>query len=114
MLVHVRCLGRNALPESFVRRFPIGEPVRPARAFDYPPVDEVLRTMDEVHERTCAAVRAMDDALLAEPAYSADGKTPHPHYRDKRGAVAHCALHETFHAGQLATIRRLLGKPFLR
>ena len=56
----------------------------------------------------------MSDSLLDEPAFGADGKSPHPHYKDKRGAVAHCNRHEAFHAGQLAMIRRLLGKTFLR
>ena len=55
----------------------------------------------------------MDDALLAERAYGADGAR-HPHYDDKSGAVSHCNRHEAFHAGQIATIRRLLGKSFLR
>ena len=51
--------------------------------------------------------------LQSEPAFGKDGAV-HPHYTDKLGAVSHCARHEAFHAGQLATIRRLLGKPFLR
>ena len=63
--------------------------------------------------RTLAGVRGMSDDLLGEPAWGKDGR-PHPHYRDKVGAVPHCAGHEAFHAGQLALIRRMLGKAFLR
>jgi hypothetical protein len=55
----------------------------------------------------------MSDSLLAEAAFGGDGK-PHPHYKDKCGVVAHCNRHEAFHAGQIAMIRRLLGKSFLR
>ncbi|MBI4716691.1 MAG: DinB family protein [Planctomycetes bacterium] len=113
-LVHVRCLGRGILGDDFLRHFPIGQEVRPAGEHDYPGVAEVRRAMDDVHAATVTAVRGMSDALLAEPAYAADGKSPHPHYRDKAGAIAHCSRHEAFHAGQIATIRRLLGKRFLR
>jgi len=87
--------------------------VKSAKEHDYPSVQTVLGTMTEVHAKTLAAVGGMSDALLAEPAYGGDGK-PHPHYKDKAGAVAHCNRHEAFHAGQIALIRRLLGKAFLR
>jgi uncharacterized damage-inducible protein DinB len=114
LLIHVRCLGRAILDESFTKHFAIGGPVRSVREHAYPSLHLLQETMDEVHEATLEAVRAMNDDLLAQPAFAADGKSPHPHYRDKRGAVSHCGRHEAFHAGQLATIRRLLGKPFLR
>lgn len=115
LLVFVRCLGRpSTLPEGFASHFPIGGPVASTDEHDYPPVETVLSTMSEVHQRTLSAVRGMSDALLAEPAFAGDGKSTHPHYNDKRGAVSHCNRHEAFHAGQLALIRRLLGKSFLR
>ena len=115
LLIQVRCLGeKGPLDPAFAEHFPIGGPVQSAREHDYPPVQVVLDTMKSVHEQTLRAVRGMSDALLAEPAFAADGKTPHPHYRDKAGVVAHCSRHEGFHAGQIATIRRLLGKSYLR
>lgn len=113
LLIHVRCLNNGILDDTFVAHFPIGGPVPSAKDHAYPSAETVLRKMAEVHEQTYAAIRGMSDALLAEPAYGAGGAA-HPHYRDKRGAVAHCNRHEAFHAGQLAMIRRLLGKPFLR
>lgn len=113
LLIHVRCLGGGVLDGAFTRHFPIGGPVKSTREYAYPPVKTVLATMEEVHRKTLAAVRKMSDSLLSEPALGGDGK-PHPHYRDKRGVVAHCNRHEAFHAGQIATIRRLLGKSFLR
>lgn len=115
LLVFVRCLKQpSTLPDQFKSHFGIGGPVKSAREHDYPSPDAVLGIMRQVHERTLAAIREMSDALLDEPAFGADGKSPHPHYKDKRGAVAHCNRHEAFHAGQLALIRRLLGKSFLR
>lgn len=114
LLVHVRVLGTSGvLDESFAKHFPIGARIKARDHHDYPPVETVLDTMKDVHARTLEAVRGMGDELLAEPCLGGDGK-PHPHYRDKAGAVSHCSRHEAFHAGQIATIRRLLGKPFLR
>jgi len=112
-LVHVRCRDHGILNEEFCAHFPIGGPVRSASDHDYPAVDAVLETMKRVHRQTCDVVRTMTDGFLAEAAWGKGG-TPHPHYSDKAGAVSHCSRHEAFHAGQVAMIRRLLGKPFLR
>jgi hypothetical protein len=115
LLVFVRCLKRPAtLDTGFTSHFGIGGPVLAAGEHPFPSPQAVLETMHQMHERTLTAVRGMSDELLNEPAFAADGKSPHPHYRDKRGAVVHCGRHEAFHAGQLALIRRLLGKAFLR
>ena len=113
LLIHVRCLGSGLLEEDFTRHFPIGGPVPSTTEHASPPVRVILARMADVHARTLVAVRGMSAALLAEPAFGKDG-APHPHYRDKFGAVAHCNRHEAFHAGQLAFIRRLRGKAFLR
>ena len=113
LLVHVRCLGGGVLDESFTRHFPTGGAVKSAKEHAYPSVQTVLSTMDVVHQKTLAAVRKMSDAVLAEAALGGDGR-PHPHYHDKCGAISHCSRHEVFHAGQIAMIRRLLGKNFLR
>ncbi len=113
LLVHVRCLGGACVDDSFANHFPIGAPVLSTVEHDYPSVDSVRRCMTETHDKTCEAIRGMSDELLAEACMGAEGKT-HPHYTDKCGAVSHCNRHEAFHAGQLALIRRLLGKPFLR
>ena len=112
-LIHVRCLSATTLDDSFKAHFALGKPVASAEEHAYPAAEIVRATMDEVHRKTLSAIQSMSDAMLDEPAFAADGG-PHPHYSDKRGAVAHCNRHEAFHAGQLATIRRLLGTPFLR
>lgn len=115
LLIQKRCLGnKGLLGSSFTDHFPIGGPVKSAGEHDYPAVAVVLEAMKTVHEQTLSAIQGMSDALLAEPAFAGDGKSLHPHYRDKAGVVAHCSRHEAFHAGQMAMIRRLLGKPFLR
>lgn len=113
VLIHVRCLGQPLIDDAFATHFPIGAPVRSLSEHAYPEPEAVLAVMEDVHRQTLAAVRAMSDETLAEPASGKDGQ-PHPHYRDKRGAVTHCFRHEAFHAGQLALLRRMTGKPFLR
>jgi len=113
LLVHVRCLGGGVLDESFTQHFPTGGAVKSGREYNYPSAQTVLSTMEEIHRKTLSAVRSTSDGLLGEPAFAGDGKL-HPHYHDKAGAVSHCSRHEAFHAGQIAMIRRLLGKSFLR
>lgn len=113
VLIHERALGKPFLDPEFIAHFPIGRDVASADQHQYPPVSSVLATMADVHERTLAAVSVMTDSFLAEPCWGKDG-APHPHYTDKLGAIVHASRHEAFHAGQIATIRRMLGKTFLR
>lgn len=112
-LIHQRCLGHGILEDSFRRHFLPGSPVKSGGEHDWPDPELVLATMARVHERTLVAVRDTTDDLLAEPAYGPGGST-HPHYRSKLGAISHAVRHEAFHLGQIATIRRLLGRNFLR
>jgi hypothetical protein len=114
VLIFKRCLGREELNAEFESHFPMGQPVKALGEHPFPAPAEVLKVMSDFHARALRAVHGMSESLLAEPAYAKDGGSPHPHYRDKRGAVAHAARHEAFHAGQIASIRRLRGKPFLR
>ena len=112
-LIHVRCLETNGiLDEAFITHFPIGSPVKSTSEYDFPSVETVLSRMHDIHEKTIQVIRNMTEDLLSQPAYAADGKSVHPHYCDKRGAVSHCIRHEAFHAGQIASIRRMLGKSF--
>jgi hypothetical protein len=97
----------------FADRFGIGGPIKSAVEFDYPSATTVRTVMDDIHARTMAAVREMSDVVLNEACHGHDGAR-HPHYDSKYGAVAHCARHEGFHAGQIALLRRLMGKSFLR
>ena len=113
LLVMVRCLGRSVLDDDFAAHFAIGGPVKSAAEHDYPPPELVRATMDRTHACVLEAIRSMSDAKLCEPAYGKDG-APHPHYATVAGAVGHASRHEAFHAGQIALLRRLLGKQFLR
>ncbi len=113
LLILTRCLGGPAPEDDFGRHFPIGGPVLSAAEHDYPSPDIVLKKMADIHAEVLTAVAGMSESLLNEPCYGKDGAI-HPHYKTNLGAVMHCIRHEGFHAGQIATIRRLLGKGFLR
>lgn len=114
LLVTVRCLHRPAIvaPE-FARHFGIGSDVPSARDHGYPSPEAVRAEMDRTHATVLAEIRSLTDVQLEAPAGGAGGGA-HPHYGTVMGAVAHAARHEAFHAGQVALLRRLMGKRFLR
>ncbi len=115
LLIFIRVLGQaSTLDESFTSHFPIGSPVISASEHDYPPIEVVHSTMNDMNKRTLAAVGAMTDAQLSQPAFAGDGTSIHPHYKTKGEAVAHLNRHEAFHSGQISSIRRLVGKSYLR
>lgn len=113
LLLFARCLQAPRLSPDFTVHFPIGGPILSADEHDYPAVEQVRYQMDEMQAATEDAISKLSESLLSEPAYGKDG-TKHPHYDTKLGAISHISRHEAFHAGQLATIRRLLGKSFIR
>ncbi len=113
LLVITRCLGGGPPDESFADHFPIGQPVKNAGEHDWPTTEAVLEKMDATHAEVIQAIRGMNSELLEKPAYGLNG-AEHPHYKTVAGAVAHCSRHEAFHAGQIAMLRRLRGKSFLR
>ena len=111
-LIHVRCLGRafeDCLPADLREKFGIGSsPVADAAA--HPPAAEIRALFDRIHADAVAAVTEMTEADLSSPA----GGPPHPLFTTREEAVATAVMHEAFHAGQLALLRRLAGKGPLR
>ena len=84
--------GRSALKE----RGPNGT---------FPAPGELLRYAEEVHARFLAYLQAMPEEALDEPFGEGVWKG--------RGAglIALPPRHETYHCGQIAYVRRLMGKP---
>lgn len=111
-LIHVRCCGMtfaDAAPDGFIKTFGRGStPVSDANA--YPPLDEIRSRFERIHDDVIARVSAMNDGDLDAPA----GSEPHPMFKSKAEAIAMAAMHESFHAGQIALMRRLWGKAPLR
>ena len=112
-LLFQRCLGQSVLDPEFCGHFPIGGAIKSAGEHDWPSPTRVRQEMDRIQQATLDTVATLDDETLAQPAFGKDGARL-PHYDTKLGAISHVSRHEAFHAGQLATIRRFLGKPFLR
>ena len=112
-LLFNRCLNASVLDDEFKNHFPIGAPIQSVDEYEWPTSEHVLNKMADMQQRAETAILEIDISILDDRAYGKDGST-HPHYDTKAGAISHMIRHEAFHAGQLATLRRLLGKQFLR
>jgi len=80
-----------------------------ADAAKYPPTDAIRKTLDHVHTAVLSEIAAMSDDALSQPV-----DKPHAMFATKIEALEFCASHELIHAGQIALLRRLLGKTPLR
>lgn len=103
---------RGRLPEDedlidahFLRRFGRGSIPAPNPA-NLPPPKEVREVFDRVHDRVLAELHELDEAELDRPPREA-----HRLCETKGQLLGWCSRHEMFHAGQLALLRRLIGKP---
>ena len=96
------------MPVAYLERFMLGsQPV--AGVGGNPPLEEIQRVFDAVHQQSLAELGARTDEELDVPL-----EQPRPLFKTKLGAVEWCAQHEFVHAGQIALLRRLMGKAPLR
>ena len=108
-----RVRGRTKADESlisdaYIEAYKLGS--KPAaEPENNPPLDEIRQVFGAVHQQTLDELAGRSDAemdeLLAES---------HPRFKTKIDAVEWSAQHEMVHAGQIAMLRRLMGKPPLR
>lgn len=112
VLLHNRCFGKaftDVLPDAMRLTFARGStPV--ADSSKYPSIVEIRSMFERVHNDAIERVRTLGEADFDAPA----GDEPHPLFRNKGEAILMAAMHETFHAGQIAMIRREFGMPALR
>ena len=108
-----RIRGREAADESlisetFIEAFKPGSipNVDPAKN---PPLAQIQQVFAAVHTRALEEVAGLDERQLTGPL-----DPPHPRFKTKLEAVEFSPLHELVHAGQIAMLRRLMGKPPLR
>lgn len=112
VLVHHRCGDRplaEALPEAIRLMFgrgstPVADPTR------YPPISEIRSLFERTQQEVIGMVRRFSVTDLESPA----GTEPHPMFTTKAGAISMAFMHETFHGGQIAMLRRAFGKAALR
>lgn len=109
-LVMRRCFGEGPLDNAYADPFKIGTTPVPLGEGTYPAVGDLVAHFDRVQEMVVEKVRGMTGADLET---TLEGK-PHPMFTTKGSAVVHSTRHEAFHAGQIATIRRMLGRSPLR
>jgi len=96
------------LPDAFIEHFKLGS--QPAAdPADYPPIAEIKRVRDAVHAQMLKELSTLSDEALDVPV-----EQPHPVFKTKLGAVDYAPSHEMVHVGQIALLRRLMGKPALR
>jgi uncharacterized damage-inducible protein DinB len=74
----------------------------------YPSCDEIEKTMREITPRLHAKLASLDDTYLAGPA-----RLQVPGTKTVADELAFFALHESYHVGQLAYVRKGLGYPGL-
>ena len=112
VLVHVRCFNRvytEQVSASFRDTFGRGsKPVADRSA--YPPLADIRATFDRIHRESIDLISGINPAELGESAFG----EPHLMFKTKGEAIVMAAMHESFHAGQIALIRRLAGKAPLR
>ena len=112
VLVHVRCFDRtytDHLSAAFRDAFGRGStPV--ANPAAYPPISDIRAAFERIHRESIELISGLNPAELDATVFG----EAHPMFSTKGGAIGMAALHETFHAGQIALIRRLAGKAPLR
>lgn len=108
-----RIRGRTPADESlisdqFFDLFKLGSQPVADRAAN-PPLAEIQRVFTGVLQLAVSELSGRSDTDLDVPV-----EQPHPVFKTKLGAVEWSAQHELIHAGQIALLRRLIGKPPLR
>jgi hypothetical protein len=108
-----RVRGRVAADESvisdrFFDYFKLGSHPDPVPA-NNPPLAEILRVFHAVHQLAIAELATRSDTDLDVPV-----EQPHPAFKTKLEAVEYCPFHEFVHAGQIALLRRMMGKSPIR
>jgi hypothetical protein len=105
-IVQTRAMVLQMLGESaetgwgslFDRGAKVGKPE------EYPSGPEIARVMGEISQRLHAAIASLEDEQLSRPA-----SLPVPGLKTLSDELAFFALHDAYHIGQLAYIRKGLG-----
>ena len=106
------CAGRPQLPEEFNKLFAIRSRLLAAPS-GYPPAEDILRRLSEVLRAALGYVRDLLPEELDAPSLGL-ARLPEAAWR-RFATKGKCLLghmaHEAGHQGQMAYLRRMLGKP---
>ncbi|HMQ69233.1 MAG TPA: DinB family protein [Ignavibacteria bacterium] len=81
----------------------------PDKIKNKPPIEEVLKTMDEVHEKAVSVIRNHTDEQLDEDNLFGESFSGS---KSKRNLIIHAIRHEPMHIGQLSWILKYGGFTF--
>ncbi len=96
------------IPAAFREHFRKGS-IPHAGGAGYPSPAEIRDVAAAVHARALEELPQLSEELLDVPI-----ENPHPVFNTRFEALVFCPEHEMLHAGQIALIRRSLGKPPMR
>ena len=107
------CAGESAVPEEYFKLFAIGTRPQSDPSL-YPDKDTLLSVLAEVHARALKVVKGLSPERLDERPEGYEEMPPgaQAHFWSKAACIYGHASHEASHAGQIALLRRLLGKPY--
>jgi hypothetical protein len=92
-------------PDSLRTVCATGSPT-PSPATEYPSLADLWTLLDRTHERLLAVLDAAGQEELDRPPREAN-----PYFNSLGQGVYEAALHENYHVGEIAALRKLLGKP---
>jgi DinB family protein len=72
----------------------------------YLPLGELWTLLDRTHERLLAVIDAAEPADFDRPP-----RVKNPYFNSLGQGVYEAALHENYHVGEIAALRKVLGKP---
>lgn len=107
------CKGESLLPDRYGELFGMGSKLLEEPS-EYPSGEEVLNALAEVHAASLQYVRSATAEELEQPPVGFDNLDDRARqmFASRGRCVWFHATHEAMHTGQMAYIRRLLGKPY--
>lgn len=100
----LRCTGGEIVRFSWAKLFALGVPV--PKIEECPPLEEILATMNAVHEKSLLHIRSLTDGFLAE---NNVGGFKFGSDETNRSIILHAVRHESSHAGHLGWLCKLHG-----
>ena len=74
----------------------------------YPSIEEIEQVLGEINRKLYATLEGLDDAQLAKPAEGI------PNAKTVADQIALFAMHDSYHVGQMAYVRKELGYPAIQ
>lgn len=100
----LRCTGGEIVRFDWAKLFALGAPV--PSADQIPSMDVILKTLDEVHQKSLAHIKSLSDDDLNQ---DNPGKFPIGSDMTNRSVILHAVRHESSHAGHLGWLCKLHG-----